>query len=59
MRITEILSLGDAQEKASQLHTLVSQKTSGLTEAERVVLVVEDLEMEVNNVGFSQYIQNS
>jgi hypothetical protein len=62
--IDEILAQSRDVDVLIALHQKMSQKCAasgfnGLSEAEKVVLCVEDLEGEVNNGGFHQYFLNS
>ena len=60
LTLKQIFKIPDEVNRVIALHGFVSRRPfSELTETEKIIRAVEDLEMEVNNGGFHQYFYNS
>ncbi len=58
MDINEILKIENTTQKAIALHQLCNQRYQNWTETERFLNAVLDLESDVMNGGFIQYLEN-
>ena len=58
-RIQDALALPNETEAIIAVGDIVYSQSGGWTEAERVFVLVENVEREVNNGGFDQFFDNS